>query len=90
MIDDAKARAFPGQDELIERGLREHPAFRDLCEDYRTCARALERWRRLNGTGADSRRQEYEGLLAELARDLAGWLEIIADGSLRRPGTAKE
>lgn len=85
--NDARSQlrdAFPGRDELIEQGIREHPTFRELCVDYRRCAVALEEWRR-DDKAHPERVGEYEELLAELAREIEGWLEVLADGERRRP-----
>jgi len=73
--------AFPGHVGAIDRGLRDHPSFRELCEDYRRCASALERWRKLDGEGPASRRHEYEELLAELASEVETWFEVLERGS---------
>jgi hypothetical protein len=80
--------AFPGQDALIDSGFRDHPPFRELCRDYRECAVALERWRRLTGEGPSSRAEEYTELLAELAEEIELWLGAMENGSVpeRRSG----
>lgn len=69
--------AFPGHERAIDRGLRDHPSFRELCEDYRRCASALERWRTLDGEGPSARTREYEGLLAELGSEVETWFEVL-------------
>ena len=74
--------AFPGHDALIDCGFRDHPPFRELCRDYRECAVALERWRRLNGEGPLSRTREYNELLAELAEEIELWLDTMEKGSV--------
>ena len=66
---------YPGREALIERCLREYPAFRELCEDYQRCFVALENLRRPGATGYPERVREYEELLAELARELDSFLE---------------
>lgn len=68
-------RAFPGREAAIDRALRDHASFRELCEDYRKCASALKRWRRLNGDGPSSRSREYAELLADLAAEIEEWIE---------------
>jgi len=80
-------RAFPGHGALIEQGLREHPTFRELCDDYRRCAIALEDRKRRDCGGNAERVCEYERLLAELADEVRGWLEALSQGR-GRPGTA--
>ncbi|HSN54156.1 MAG TPA: hypothetical protein VLT32_05770 [Candidatus Sulfomarinibacteraceae bacterium] len=73
-------RAFPDREAAIDRALRDHASFRELCEDYRKCASALKRWRRLNGDGPSSRSREYAELLADLTAELEAWLEDLRDG----------
>lgn len=69
---------WPGREALIDRGLNEDPAFRELCEDYRRCSDALEDLRRSNGAQNPERVREYEELLAELEQELDGFLELLA------------
>ena len=71
---------YPGREGLIERGLREYPVFRELCEDYRRCFVALENLRVAGATGHPERVREYEDLLAELARELDSCLEGLEQG----------
>lgn len=78
--------AFPGHDAVIDRALRDHPSFRELCEDYRRCASAFARWRRVGGDASTARRREYEQLLAELADELQFWIETLEEGAGRRDG----
>ncbi len=66
---------YPGREALIDRGLSEYPAFRELCEDYRRCFVALENLRRTDATEHPERILEYEELLAQLAREVEGSLE---------------
>lgn len=73
--------SFPGRDALIQRALRDVESFRALCEDYRECSAALERWEQRNGDEAVRRREEYTQLLAELDEDVRTWLEALAAGS---------
>jgi hypothetical protein len=66
--------ALPGRDSLIERAYRANCSFRGLCQDYRKCAEALERWRRSEVSVSCSRAQEYAELLAALAQEIESWL----------------
>ena len=75
------AREFPGRDSLIDRAYREHPVFRDLCRDYRTCADALEAWRRSDDEAASSRAREYADLLHRLGSEISSWLDAVKSGS---------
>jgi hypothetical protein len=72
--------AFPDREELIERAYEEDGSFRDLCQDYRKCAAALERWRGADSEASSSRAKEYAELLAELERELEDWLDVVAHG----------
>lgn len=70
-------RAFPGHEAAIDRALRDDASFRELCEDYRECASALDRWQRLDGDGPAARSREYRELLAELGAEVEAWLEEL-------------
>ena len=72
--------AYPGRGDLIDLGLRDNPAFRELCEDYCSCAIALEKWRGTPGSTYLERVQEYEELLAELVKEIEDWLENLSQG----------
>ena len=65
----------PGHEALVDRGLSEYPAFRELCEDYRRCFVALENLRQSGATDHPERILEYEELLAQLAREVEACLE---------------
>lgn len=67
--------SFPGRDQLVERVFRDHPSFRDLCEDYRECLEAIHRWREEASAEAPHRRREYHELLEELKQEIETWLE---------------
>ena len=71
---------YPGREGRIERGLREYPAFRELCEDYRRCFVALGNLRAADAPGHPDRVREYEELLAALARELDSYLEGLEQG----------
>ena len=72
---------FFGRDRLIENAYRDNLVFRDLCDDYRKCFRALERWKQLEANGTGPRRQEYTELLDELRGEIQVWLEVMETGS---------
>ena len=69
--------AFPGRDELVDRGLREDATFRDLCRDYRQCAVALERWSLSSDAASASRIQEYAEILDDLSAEIRSWLDSL-------------
>jgi hypothetical protein len=73
--------AFPGRDATIDLGFRDQPTFRELCQDYRDCAAALENSRRLKGDHPSSRTEEYASLLVELAKEIELWLDSIENGA---------
>ena len=73
--------AFPGRDRLVEQAYRDNRSFRELCNDYRRCAAALERWNRLEAKRSDPRREEYGELLEGLRGEIQTWLEAMDLGS---------
>lgn len=80
---------FTGRDELIERVFRESRSFWALCEDYRECYVAIDRWKQLNTAEAPLRRQEYAELLVELGWEIQTWLQAQegGDGATETPDT---
>lgn len=73
--------AFPGRGALIEQAFEESESFRDLLCDYQDCAAALERRKRLQGSGSNSQALEYAELLAELAAEIDSWLHAMNSGA---------
>jgi len=78
--------AFTGQDELIERAFREDHSFRALCEDYRECVAAIDRWKKRTTVEAPLRRQEYAELLVKLDREIQAWLDEMESGKAIQDG----
>lgn len=81
---DAKSlikSTFPGHDSRIDHAYEENELFRDLCRDYRSCVRALDRWRQMNGDEPSSRTPEYVELLAQLTNEVESWLFALQDGT---------
>jgi hypothetical protein len=74
--------SFPGRDQVIERAYREQRSFRELCDDYRKCVAARDRWQRLEGNQPFPRWQEYEKLLGELRSEIQTWLEAMKSSHL--------
>ena len=68
---------FQGRERSIARAFAENGSFRDLCDDYRKCASAVDRWQRQKGKSAVSRRREYQELLEELALEIRTWLDAM-------------
>ena len=75
---------FPGRERSIARAFGENRSFRDLCDDYRKCDSAVDRWQRTKGKGAVSRRQEYEELLEELHFEIRAWLDAMESVSAHK------
>lgn len=73
--------SFPGRDQLIERAYRGNRPFRELCDDYRKCVVALERWKQREANQPVPRWHEYTELLAELRGEIQTWLEAMETGS---------
>jgi len=78
--------SFPGYEQLIDHAYRSDPTFRELCDDYRKCAAALERWQRSEGDQSSPRSEEYAKLLTELAEDIKTWLDETENDSSRVSG----
>lgn len=74
-------RCFAGSEMLIARAFRENAVFRSLCEDYRECAEALERWKNSESENAAERQKEYAEMLVELEHDIKDWLEAMAQAT---------
>ena len=81
--------SFPGNERLIDRAYRDDPTFRELCDDYGSCAAALERWQQSNGDKSSPRSEEYSELLAELAAEVEAWLDAAVDDSSRVSGNER-
>lgn len=75
---------FAGSEVLIERAFLENSVFRSLCEDYRECAEALERWKNSESENAAERQKEYAEMLIELEHDIKDWLEAMAQATGQR------
>jgi hypothetical protein len=73
---------FPHRKSLIEREYARSESFHSLCDDWLVCSEALQRWRSVEGSIAQSRRDEYRTLMAELERELVHWLKRSAGYSL--------
>jgi hypothetical protein len=63
----------------IEREYTRSESFHSLCDDWLVCSEALQRWRSVEGSLAQSRRDEYRTLMAELEREMVQWLKCVAD-----------
>ncbi len=72
--------SFAGRERLIECAFGENPSFQTLCEDYRQCNEALQRFKQLEAFEAPSRQQEYADLLVDLGSEIQNWLEAMEVG----------
>jgi hypothetical protein len=66
-----------GTDAQVVRAFETLEAFRSLCADLRTCARALERWQASDAQEAPDRVVEYAGLMDDLASEIR---ELLSEG----------
>lgn len=69
---------FSHRKSLIEREYARCETFQGLCDDWLVCSDAFQRWRSAEGSLAQSRRSEYQALMAELEREIASWLDSVA------------
>jgi hypothetical protein len=61
---------FPERKETIRARFQNNESFKTLCEDYRRCAEALQRWKQSLNEDAPARVREYEALLRELEEEI--------------------
>lgn len=52
-------------------------SFRSLCEDFCTCAEALDRWKSSDAPTAPERVEEYTQSLRELELEIEEWLRCL-------------
>jgi hypothetical protein len=69
--------AFPGRDDLIEQAYRRNRPFKELCDDYRRCVLALERWKQEENNQTGRRISEYAELLGQLAAEIGTWVQAM-------------
>jgi len=81
--------AFPGRERLIERAYSDNRPFRELCDDYRKCVGALERWKQLESDRPVERSHEYTELLGELRSEIETWLQAMETGSYGTSGLVR-
>ena len=60
---------------IIETAYREDVELRSLCEDYRVCVEALQRWKLSKSSEAPEREVEYEEMCSELEQDIYAMLQ---------------
>lgn len=83
---DQLLQRFPGWRSRIESEYSLNEPFRALCDDWRICAEARERWHSSQAPVAALRRQEYDEWLAELEQEIEEWLQHFANATPIRAG----
>jgi hypothetical protein len=68
---------FPDRKESVKRLFKENDEFQILCEDYSSCAAALQHWNRSSSPEAPQRRDEYTGLLEELEKEILECIRAV-------------
>lgn len=81
---------FPERGRTVARAYETNPTFRELCDDYRRCAAAADRWSRRSDAGAKHRSREFTELLVELHNEIWDWLEAMESESARSSGEIDE
>lgn len=66
---------FPDWSEAIEAEYRTSKDFRTLCDDFKVCAVAKEKWEQSTAPIAPERRREYAEWLQELLQEIEDWLD---------------
>jgi len=72
---DQLLQRFPRWRSRIESEYCLNEPFRALCDDWRICAEARERWSLSEAPVATLRRNEYEEWLTELEQEIEEWLQ---------------
>jgi hypothetical protein len=72
---DFVVNRVPEQIREIRQEYKRSESFRALCEDFRTCAEALERWKKSDAPAAPKRVVEYVQSLKELELEIGDWLQ---------------
>ena len=63
-------KRFPEQKDAIHQYFRKNENFQTICDDYRQCAEALDRWNGSTSEEAPARRNEYADLLLDLESEI--------------------
>lgn len=70
-------KRFPDRKGSILRFFKENENFQIICDDYRQCSKALERWNQSASEEAAGNRKEYADLLQELELEILQILNEI-------------
>ena len=63
-------KRFPEHKDAIHQHFRKNENFQTICDDYRQCAEALDRWNGSTSEEAPARRNEYADLLQDLESEI--------------------
>jgi hypothetical protein len=69
---------FPEERQAVRHLFLESRSFQSLCEDYRECLAALQRWQQSTSEEAPARQYEYAILLLELEQEVRQYLVNLA------------
>ena len=69
------ASYLPDWAELIEREYGASQDFRALCDDFKVCDTAREKWEESDAPNAPERRLEYAEWSSELLQEIEDWLK---------------
>ena len=79
-------KRFPDRKNHILKFFKDNQNFQVICDDYRQCSKALQRWKKSESEEAAARRKEYMDLLQELELEILQILneiEYISDRTIR-------
>ena len=76
-------KRFPDRKKKILELFRKNQDFQTICDDYRRCLQALQRWNRSTSEEAPACRKEYADLLQELELEI---LQVLNDVIAQREG----
>ena len=71
-------KRFPAHKDAIHQHFRKNENFQTICNDYRQCAEALDRWNGSTSEEAPARRNEYADLLQDLESEILQTLNEFA------------
>ena len=63
-------KRLPEHKDAIRQLFRKNENFQTICDDYRQCAEALDRWNGSTSEVAPARRNEYAELLQDLESEI--------------------
>ena len=69
---------FPEHKDSLKLLYRESETFHTICEDYRRCSEAIERWDQSVSEDALTRKNEYTDLLHDLELEILQYLNELS------------